>query len=107
MTRIAIAAALLMALGAAPVSAASPQPVAFTVQVALVGNLTASTTSGTFSDSSYGRNLSPGTRCSPCIQPLSETKTISVFFSWSVFLRMSTRFLTWSSTASIEPARPS
>jgi hypothetical protein len=49
MKRISIAAAILAAtLSAAPASAATPQPVSFTVQVVLMGDLTASTTAGTF-----------------------------------------------------------
>ena len=49
----------------------------------------------------------PGSRCWPCSQPLSETNTISVFSSWWVERRILTSFLTWSSTASSEPLRPS
>ena len=47
----------------------------------------------------------PVIRCWPWSQPLSEMKTISVFWSWCVFLRVSTSRATWSSTARSEPAR--
>ncbi len=63
--------------------------------------------SGIRIDSSYGRNLSPGIRCSPCSQPLSERNMIIVFSSCPVAFRVLTSFFTWSSTASSEPMRPS
>ena len=50
MKRLSIGVALMAAaLAAGPVSAASPTPIRFSVQVVLMGNLSASTTVGAFS----------------------------------------------------------